>query len=153
MLVREIMTSRAECIRPDETLQAAARRMREVGVGALVVCDDDQVLGIVTDRDIVVRSTAEGISPADADVRSAMTPQVIECCEDDELETAATRLSQGAVRRLVVFDASKKLVGMLSLDDIALRSPVLAGEIVEHVREPERPIRRGEWPWWETPES
>ncbi len=153
MLVKEIMTSRAESIRPGETLQAAARRMRELGVGALVVCDDDEVLGIVTDRDVVVRSTAEGISPADAHVRSAMTPQVIECCEDDELETAATRMSRGAVRRLVVVDASKRLVGMLSVDDIALRSPALAGEIVEHVREPERPLRRGPWPWWETPES
>jgi CBS domain-containing protein len=153
MLVRDVMTYRAEAIGPNETLQTAARRMKELGVGALVVCDDGRVLGILTDRDIVVRSTAEGISPADADVRSAMTPQVIECCEDDELEGAATRMSRGAVRRLVVLDASKKLVGMLSVDDIALRSPALAGEIVEHVRAPERPIVRGPWPWWETPES
>ncbi len=56
------------------------------------------------------------------------------------------------VRRLVVLDASKKLVGMLSIDDVALHSPTLAGEIVEHVRAPERPIVRGPWPWWESPE-
>ena len=154
MLVRDVMTCRAESIRPSESLQAAARRMKDLGVGALVVSDDERVLGIVTDRDIVVRSTAEGASPAEADVRSAMTPQAIECREDDELEGAAMRMERGAVRRLVVLDASGRLVGMLSVDDIALRSPELAGEIVEHVRAPERPAaRRGPWPWWETPES
>jgi hypothetical protein len=57
------------------------------------------------------------------------------------------------VRRLVVLDASRKLVGMLSVDDVALQSAALAGEIVEHVRAPERPLRRGPWPWWESPES
>lgn len=153
MLVKDVMTSRAESIRPDETLLVAARRMRELSVGALVVCEDDRVIGIITDRDIVVRSAAEGTPPADTDVRSAMTSQVIECCEDDQLEGAATRMSGGAVRRLVVLDASKRLVGILSLDDIALRSPALAGEIIEHAREPDRPFRRGPWPWWETPES
>jgi CBS domain-containing protein len=153
MLVRDVMTYRAEAIGPLETLQTAARRMKQLDVGALVVCDDDRLVGIVTDRDIVVRSTAEGASPAEADVRSAMTPQVIECCQDDELEEAATRMAHSAVRRLVVLDASRKLIGVLSVDDIALRSPALAGGIVEHVRAPERPVRRGPWPWWETPES
>jgi CBS domain-containing protein len=153
MLVRDAMTHRAETIGPDETLQAAARRMKQADVGALIVCDDARVIGILTDRDIVVRSIADGRGPAEAEVRSAMTPQVVECCEDDELEGAATRMARGAVRRLVVLDASRKLVGVLSVDDVALHSPALAGEIVEHVRAPERPISRGPWPWWETPES
>jgi CBS domain-containing protein len=153
MLVRDAMTSRAETIGPEETLEAAARRMKEHGVGALVVVDEDRVVGILTDRDIVVRSIAEGVDPSEAEIRSAMTPQVLECREDDELEGAATRMAQGAVRRLVVLDASGKLVGVLSVDDVALESPALAGEIVEHVRAPERPIRRGPWPWWESPES
>jgi CBS domain-containing protein len=153
MLVRDAMTRRAETIGPDETLQAAARRMKQSDVGALVVCDDARVIGILTDRDIVVRSIAAGRSPAEADVRSTMTPQVMECCEDDELEGAATRMARGAVRRLVVLDAARKLVGVLSVDDVALHSPALAGEIVEHVRAPERPISGGPYPWWETPAS
>ncbi len=153
MLVRDAMTYRAETIGPNDTLQAAARAMKQADVGALVVCDEGRVIGILTDRDIVVRSLAEGRNLAEADVRSAMTPQVIECCEDDELEGAATRMASGAVRRLVVLDASKNLVGMLSVDDVALHSPTLAGEIVEHVRAPERPVIRGPWPWWESPES
>ncbi len=151
MRVRDAMTYRAEAIGPEETLEAAARRMKEAGVGALIVSDGGRAIGILTDRDIVVRSTAEGVPPA-AEVRSAMTPQVIACREDDELEDAAARMAGGAVRRLVVTDAADRFVGMLSVDDVALRSPALAGEIVEHVRAPERPpLHRGGWPWWETP--
>ncbi|BDG02307.1 CBS domain-containing protein [Anaeromyxobacter oryzae] len=148
------MTWRAETIGPDETLQAAARRMRQLDVGALVVCDGDQVVGVLTDRDIVVRSIAEAVDPAEADVRSAMTSQVLECSEDDDLEAAATRMAAGAVRRLVVLDVSKRPVGVLSVDDVALHSPSLAGEIVEHARAPERQSHHhGPWPWWETPGS
>lgn len=147
------MTRRAETIGPDETLRAAARAMKQLDVGLLVVCDGGGLIGVLTDRDIVVRSIAEGRNPGEADVRSAMTPQVIDCSADDELEAAAARMAHGAVRRLVVLDASNRLVGMLSVDDVALHSPTLAGEIVEHVRAPERPIVRGPWPWWESPES
>jgi CBS domain-containing protein len=151
MLVKDVMTRRAETIGPDETLQSAAARMKEVGVGALVVCDGDRPIGILTDRDIVVRGIAGGRNPHEADVRSAMTPQVIECRDDEELEGAVMQMERGAVRRVVVLDAAKGLVGILSVDDIALHSPALAGEIIEHVHAPERPIHRGPWPWWEEP--
>lgn len=151
MLVRDVMTHEAERIGPVETLEAAARKMKERGVGALVVSDGEHVVGILTDRDIVVRTVASGGTPAEVTVESAMTPQVIECTEDEELEGAAERMERGAVRRLVVVDASRRPVGMLSVDDIALQTPALAGEVIEHVRAPERPISRGPWPWWETP--
>jgi CBS domain-containing protein len=153
MRVRDVMTLRAETIGPDETLEAAARAMKQLDVGALVVCVEGDVIGILTDRDIVVRAVAEGRSPAEADVRSAMTPQRVECRDEDELERAAARMARAAVRRLAVLDASRRLVGVLSIDDIALHSPALAGEIVEHIRAPERPLARGPWPWWESPES
>lgn len=149
MLVRTIMTPRAETIGPDETLEFAATRMRERGVGALVVCEGEELLGILTDRDIVVRSTARGRNPAEADVRSAMTPQLISCRADEDLESAVRRMEEGAVRRVVVVDEASRAVGMLSVDDIALRGPPLAGEIIEHVLAPERPVQRGTWPWWE----
>jgi CBS domain-containing protein len=146
MLVRDAMTHRAETIGPDETLEAA-RRMKEVGVGALAVCDKDRVVGVTTDRDILVRSVAEGQNPAHADVRSAMTPQIIASSEDEDLAAAAERIERGAVRRAVVLDANQRLVGLLSVDDVALHSRVLAGEIIEHTRVPERPVDRGPWPW------
>lgn len=153
MRVRDVMSRRVETIGPDETLRAAARRMKERDVGALVVCEDERPVGILTDRDLVVRAVAAGIDPAGAEVRRAMTPQVLACAEDDPLDEAALRMSRGAVRRLVVVDAGQRLVGVLSVDDVALQSPSLAGEIVEHVRAPERPIFRGPSPWWETPET
>jgi CBS domain-containing protein len=149
MLVRDAMTQPVETIGPEETLQAAARRMKEQGVGALVVREGDRIAGILTDRDIVVRTVAEGRSPAVARVRSAMTAQVIECRDHDELEGAARHMARGAVRRLVVRDRAGRVVGILSVDDVALRSPALAGEIVEHVRAPELPVSHGPWPWWE----
>ena len=150
MLVKDVMTRRAETISPDETLQSAARRMREVGVGALAVCEEDHLVGVLTDRDIVVRSTAEARDPAEADVRSAMTPQVVSCPEDADLADAATVMEEKGVRRVAVLDAEERLVGFLSVDDVALASPELAGEIVEHARAPEQaPAHRGVWPWWE----
>lgn len=151
MLVREAMTYRAETVGPEETLEAAARKMRDVGVGALAVCEEGRASGILTDRDIVVRCIAAGRNPAVTEVRSAMTAQLIECYEDEDLGAAATRMEKGAVRRLVVLDAAGTLVGMLSVDDIALHSSSLAGEIIEQVRAPERPVHRGPWLWWEEP--
>jgi CBS domain-containing protein len=151
MLVGEIMTRRAEAVAPGETLEAAARQMKACGVGALVVCEGDRPVGILTDRDIVVRCVAEGGNPARADVRSAMTPQVVECGEEDALEDAVRRMAERAVRRLVVLDASRRLAGVLSVDDVARRAPALAGAVVEHLQAPERPLRQGPWPWWETP--
>lgn len=153
MLVREAMTLRAETIGPDATVRTAARRMKERDVGALVVCEDESVVGVITDRDIVVRTLAEGWDPDASLVRAAMTPQVVECTDAEELEGAVTRMERGAVRRVVVLDTGRRLVGLLSVDDVALHSPALAGEIIEHVRAPERPIQRGPWPWWEEPAS
>lgn len=143
MLVKEAMTRRAETIGPEETLQAAARRMRELGIGALPVCERDRVVGMLTDRDIVVRSTAEGGEPARATVRAAMTPQVIWCSEDDDVQRAAELMERKAVRRVMVLGPGKRLVGMLSVDDLALVSGALATEIIEHSVVPERTIPRG----------
>ena len=149
MLVKDAMTRWAEVIAPDATLQSAARKMREVGVGALAVCEHDRMIGMVTDRDIVVRATAEGRDPTVADVRGAMTAQVIACSSEDDLDRAATLMGEHAVRRVVVLDAEEHPVGVLSVDDVALYSPALAGQVIERTREPERPARRGVWPWWE----
>jgi CBS domain-containing protein len=151
MLVASAMTHRAETIAPGEPLAAAARRMRDVGVGALAVCEDERVVGLLTDRDIVVRAVAAGRDLATTDVRSAMTSQIVTCRVDEDLVDAAAAMEGAGVRRLVVLDAADRLAGLLSVDDVALKSPTLAGEIIEHARAPERPVLRGPWPWWEEP--
>lgn len=149
MQVRYVMTRGAERVAPGETVQAAARRMKETGVGALVVCDDDErAVGMLTDRDIVVRSTAEAADPARALVRGAMTPQLVTCDAEADLADAARVMAERGVRRLVVMDEDERIVGLLSVDDVALYSRDLAGEVIEHARAPDRPVQRV-WPWWE----
>jgi CBS domain-containing protein len=143
MLVKKAMTRRAETIGPEETLQAAARRMRELSIGAVPVCERDRLIGILTDRDIAVRSTAEGQDPARATVRSAMTPQVISCSEDDDIEGAAELMERKAVRRVMVLGPGERLVGMLSVDDLALVSSTMATEVIRHTVIPEQPIPAG----------
>ena len=138
MLVKDAMTRRAETIGPDETLQAAARKMREISIGALPVCEHDRLVGMLTDRDIVVRSTAEGRDAASATVRTAMTPQVFYCFEEEPLHNAARLMEEHSIRRLMVVDVQKRLVGILSADDLALVARGLAADVLERSREPER---------------
>ena len=76
MRVSDVMTRGVECTRPDATLQEAAAKMKSLDVGPLPVCDDDRLVGMVTDRDITVRATAEGVDPTDVRVRDVMTPSL-----------------------------------------------------------------------------
>ncbi|HEY3109770.1 MAG TPA: CBS domain-containing protein [Chloroflexota bacterium] len=139
MRVRDVMRRQAAAVEPEATIADAARAMRELDVGALAVRDRGVLLGVVTDRDITVRATAEGYDPEVAQVRDAMTASVLFCLEDDSVEDAAERMAEAGVRRLVVLDRSKELVGLLSLDDLAARvDGCLAGEVMEEVARPDR---------------
>src|SRR6266478_4882563 len=100
MKVRELMTRDIAVVHPDSTLQEAADRMRQLDVGPLPVCDHDRLVGMITDRDITVRSTAEGLDPWTTQVREAMTPEVISCSEDDDITDAARLMTEKQVRRL-----------------------------------------------------
>jgi len=143
MQIKQIMTTGVEVIRPDETLQEAARKMRSIDVGPLPVCDGDRVLGMITDRDIVLRATAEGLDPRTTPVEEAMTPAIVYCYQDQDIEEAAVLMKERQLRRLVVLDRDKKLVGILSLGDIAADSDEeLGGEVLKRVSEPAEPVRR-----------
>lgn len=132
------MTRRADTIGPDETIERAAQHMRDFNIGILPVCSADRLIGVVTDRDLTVRATASGRFPARTIVREVMTHQVFYCFEDEDLVDAAKLMEQRAVRRLLVLDEAMRLVGVLSVDDVATAAgqPRLAGEIVEHAAEP-----------------
>ncbi len=138
MLVKDVMTKRAETIGPDETLQEAARRMRALAVGALPVCERDRVVGMLTDRDIVIRGVSEGVDPAKATVRGSMTPQVVYCFEEQPLHEAARLMEEHSIRRIIVLDASKRLVGFLSADDLAMTAGGLAVDVIESSVDPDR---------------
>jgi CBS domain-containing protein len=144
MLVKEVMTSDVECASPDTTLQEAARRMKELDVGPLPICgDDDRLAGMITDRDITIRAVAAGLDPTRAKVRDIMTPNIIYCYEDQDVSDAAHMMEQNQIRRLVVLNHDKRLVGILSLGDLAVDTgdERLAGHTLEAISEPAVPQR------------
>jgi len=141
MQISEVMTRGAECIRPDATLQAAAERMKDLDVGALPVCDHDRLVGVLTDRDISVRAVAEGDSPWTARVSEVMTPGIIYCFEDQDVSEAAQLMKDKQVRRLPVLNRAKRLVGIVSLGDLAVETgnEHLVGDALEGISEPTIP--------------
>jgi CBS domain-containing protein len=141
MQVREVMTRGVTCVGPYNTLQEAAATMWAHDVGPLPVCDDGRLVGMLTDRDITVRATAEGEDPTAVRVRDVMTPEVVYCFEDQDVREAARLMKDRQVRRLVVLDCDKRLVGIVSLDDLAAKAgdPQLAGETLGRISEPATP--------------
>jgi CBS domain-containing protein len=135
MLVSEVMTRGVVCVSPETTLQEAARKMKSLDVGPLPVCDDDRLAGMITDRDIAVRAVAEGRDPNATRVGEVMTPEVVYCFEDEELEEAVRLMQEKQVRRLVVLDRDRRLCGIVSLGDVAVSTgdQRLAGKTLESV--------------------
>ena len=139
MQVRDVMTDRVECTRPSATLHAAADRMRMLDVGSLPVCGDgERLVGMITDRDIVIRAVARGLDPKAATVEEIMTPDVTFCFDDEDIEEAARIMEEEQIRRLVVLNRSKKLVGIVSLGDLAVETgdDLLSGHALEMISEP-----------------
>lgn len=119
MKLKEIMKSDPQCISPDQPTQAAARMMRDANVGFLPVCDDSgKVLGTITDRDITLRVVAAGKSPS-TKVEQVMSKEVIAGKPEDELNDAQQQMASEKKSRLLVTDEGGKLVGVVSLSDIA----------------------------------
>ena len=137
MLIREVMTEGAECTRPDATLQEAAARMKELDVGSLPVCDNDRLQGMVTDRDIILRSVAEGHDPSQHRVREAMTEEIFYAFEDQDVGDVTKIMKEKQVRRIPVLSRDKRLVGIVSLGDLAVQTDNgEAGEALEKISEP-----------------
>jgi CBS domain-containing protein len=123
MKVNEVMTREVRCIGPDATLHEAAEQMRELDVGVLPVCGDDKLVGMITDRDIVIRSVSSGVNPDEGHVRDVMTPKVLFCFEDQDVTEVADLMKHEQIRRLPILNRDKRLVGIVSLGDLALETP------------------------------
>jgi CBS domain-containing protein len=138
------MTPNVEVIRPEAPLQEAAALMKSLDVGSLPVCDGRRLQGMLTDRDITVRATAEGRDPRQTPVREVMSHDVIYCFDDQEVHEAARLMEQRQIRRLPVLNRSKDLVGIVALGDLAVEMPNegRVGEVLEGISEPARPQRR-----------
>jgi CBS domain-containing protein len=120
MQVRELMTPEVEIIRPDDTLQTAAKMMADIDAGILPVGENDRLVGMITDRDITVRAVAEGRDPDKTMVRDAMSDEVRYCFEDEDSEEVARKMGSWQVRRLPVLNRDKRLVGIVSLGDMVI---------------------------------
>ena len=119
MRVGEVMTRDVRLIEPTQTIQDAARLMAELDAGIMPVREADRLVGMITDRDIAVRAVAEGRGP-DTPVREVMTEDVKYCYEDDDTEDVARNMADIQVRRLPVLTRDKRLVGIISLGDMAV---------------------------------
>jgi CBS domain-containing protein len=142
MKVRDIMTTNVEFVRPDDTLKTAACAMKEHDIGLLPVCDGEQFVGMLTDRDIAIRAVSEGSDPKSTRVREIMTHNFICCSEDDDVDDAARIMRQRKVRRIVVLDHRQRLVGIVSLGDLAsaCEDPNRVGEVLQAVSVPTVPV-------------
>ncbi|MGE0224767.1 MAG: CBS domain-containing protein [Acetobacteraceae bacterium] len=118
-VVADVMTSDVRTATPDDTVQQATRMMREADTGVLPVGEGDRLVGVVTDRDVALRLVAEGKDPARTKVREVMTQDLKYVFEDEDLEHAADNMAEQQVHRLPVVNRSKRLVGVISVGDLA----------------------------------
>jgi CBS domain-containing protein len=136
--VREVMTGRPRAVTPDTLLSEAAQLMETEDVGALPVLDGEQLAGIVTDRDIVIRAVAKEKDPKGMPVREIASREVATIGPDDNLSDALKLMASAQVRRIPVVDQDNRLVGMLSQADVALEAKEKdVGELVEEISKPE----------------
>lgn len=135
MRIADAMTRDVQVIKPDQSLVDAARLMADCDCGALPVADNDRLVGMLTDRDIVVRGLAQGKTP-DTCVQDVMSADVKYCFEDEDLDEVAQNMGDLQVRRLPVVSRDKRLVGIVSLGDIATSDEEPAGEALSSISEP-----------------
>jgi CBS domain-containing protein len=122
MKVSDVMTPDVEVVNPDDTLKTAAQLMADLDSGALPVGENDLLIGVITDRDITIRAVAEGRDPEKTTVRQAMSPDVLYCFGDENVADVSQKMGGWWVRRLPVVNQDKRLVGIVSLGDLAVRA-------------------------------
>jgi CBS domain-containing protein len=121
--VNDVMTRDVRSMSPQQTLADAAKLMDELNVGVVPVCDGDRLVGMVTDRDIVVRGLARDLDPLQGQLSDVMSGHVRTARPDDDVDQVLSEMANAQIRRMAVVDANDKLVGILSIGDIAAKSP------------------------------
>jgi CBS domain-containing protein len=138
MKLKQIMTTDVEVVPPTGTVFEAAKKMRDLDVGVLPVCDGGRLVGMITDRDVTIRATAEARDPDRTLVRDCMTPELVYCFEDQSEVEAERIMAQKQIRRLPVLTREKQLAGIVSLGDIATKSGQVqeTGRTLREISEP-----------------
>ena len=134
MLVKEVMSDRVIHVAPDCNLKEIATMMRDGDLGSVPVSEDDKLIGMVTDRDIVIRGLTGTVAFHSMTARDVMSPNIKYCYEDQRLEEVLTNMAREQIRRLPVISRAKRLVGIVSLGDLAKESTLReAGEALEGI--------------------
>lgn len=143
MKTKEIMTTNFEMTNSTSSLNDAAQKMKSLNVGVLPIREGAKVIGLITDRDIVVRGLAENRDPSSTQVKDIISSELVRCSEEDSVEQAAKLMEEKKVRRLVVCDQDGTPTGIVSLGDIAAKTKQdeLAGAALESISEPAEPSR------------
>ena len=143
MQIRDIMTPNVEVTELTTNLKEAATKMKTLNVGSLPVREGEQLVGMITDRDIVIRGVAEGSDPNKTTVSTVMTSDLVYCFEDQDVQEAAQVMSDRQIRRLPIVNREHQLVGIVSLGDLAVdgRDDDLSGEALEEISKPAEPTR------------
>ena len=141
MKIKEMMTKNVKVLPRNATVREAAKLMKDIDVGSIPVTENDQIVGMVTDRDIVLRSTAEGHNPGDVTVGDIMTGEFFFCYEDEDVKQAARVMSDHQVRRLPIVNRQNQLVGIVSLGDLSVDagSDKVSGQTLENISKPAKP--------------
>ena len=136
MKIKDVMTDDVVVAAPDQTIADAARMMARCDAGALPVGQDDRLVGMITDRDIALRAVARDLPP-DTPVRECMSKEVLYCFQDEDVEHVAENMGEQKVRRLPVLDRENRLVGIVSICDLALHSkPKTSGQAIAAISQP-----------------
>ena len=143
MRLEEVMTTDVETVTSDASLMEAAAQMKSLDVGLIPVCDGADLKGTLTDRDITVRATAAGLDPSKTSVSEIMSTDVVYCFADQEIEEAMSLMEARQIRRLPVLSREKRLVGIVSLGDLAVHAGQneLLGDTLKEVSRPAVPRR------------
>jgi len=135
MKVREIMTSNVECLGPEITLKEVAQEMKSLDVGFMPICENDRLVGTVTDRDIVIRAVADGLDMNICKARETMSRDIVYAFEDDDVKTVAEKMREKDVRRILILDRAKRLVGVVSIGDISKVEEKVSGKTLHDIAE------------------
>jgi|SRR5947208_11739284 len=133
MKVREIMTTNVECLSPDAGVTELANKMKTLDVGFIAVCENDRLVGTVTDRDIVIRCIAGGKNVSTCKATDIMSKDIFWCFDDDDVKDVARRMSEKEVRRMLILNKDKRLVGVVSIGDIAKVEEKESGKALKNI--------------------
>ena len=133
MKVKEIMSKKIELMKAQDALQSAAKKMKAKDLGSIFVGDKDRLVGVVTDRDIVLRALTKSPNLKSLKLKDIMTKKVLCCFENDSVRSVALNMAKNQIRRLPVLNSAKKLVGIISIGNIAQLPEEHAGKALKKI--------------------